>query len=143
MTAEDVKKELRELKHLERCVKVRETIKELRERRLKRLRSMAPSKERDSEISEIEDIIRSLSINDYIKKVNKLEKKYFGIISTLPPKEQIIVLECFVNGDKTYWQVGNQLGYSDEWVRAKVREIMNYIAEKMTCITEKTAKASS
>ncbi len=131
MTAEDVKKELRELKHLERCIKVRETIKEIRERRLKKLKAMPVSKERDSEISEVEDIIRSLNIRDYIRKANKLEKKYFGIISTLSPKEQIIVLECFVNGDKTYWQVGNQLGYSDEWVRAKVREIMTYIAGKM------------
>ncbi|MBQ9743606.1 MAG: hypothetical protein IJW19_00595 [Clostridia bacterium] len=132
MTVEDVKKELRELKHIERCIKVRETIRDIRTKRLVKLMEMPKSPETEKEISEIKEIIRSLNIQDYIRKATALEKKYFGIISTLGPKEQIIVFECFVNGDKTYWQVGEQLGYSDEWVRAKVREIASELARRMT-----------
>lgn len=124
MTVEQVKAELRELKHIERCIKVRETIRDVRQRRLKRLRSLPPTPEIEKEISEIEDILKSLKIDEYIRKANRLEKRYLCAISTLAPREQIIMLECFVNGEKTYWQVGEQLGYSDEWVRAKVREIL-------------------
>ncbi|MBR7100795.1 MAG: hypothetical protein IKC74_00755 [Clostridia bacterium] len=132
MTIEEVKAELKELKHLEKCVKVRETIRDLRVRRLGRLKSMEQTREVTEEIKEIKEIIKSLKINEYVKKVNKLEKKYLGAISTLPPKEQIIMLECFVNGERTYWQVGEQLGYSEDWVRAKVREITSYLAEQIT-----------
>ena len=132
MTIEEVKAELKELKHLEKCVKVRETIRDLRVRRLGRLKSMEQTREVLEEIDEIKEIIKSLKIGEYIKKVNKLEKKYLGAISTLPPKEQIIMLECFINGEKPYWQVGEQLGYSEDWVRAKVREIVTTLAEQMT-----------
>ena len=132
MTIEEVKAELKEFKHLEKCVKVRETIRDLRVRRLGRLKSMEQTREVTEEIKEIKEIIKSLKINEYVKKVNKLEKKYLGAISTLPPKEQIIMLECFVNGERTYWQVGEQLGYSEDWVRAKVREITSYLAEQIT-----------
>lgn len=131
MTVEQVKNELKELKYINKCIKVRETIRELRCRRLRRLRSLKSSPEVDNEIAQIEKILKSLKIEEYIKKASAIESRYFGIISTLSPTEQIIVLECFVNGDKTYWQVGEQLGYSDEWVRAKVREIMGKICLKM------------
>ena len=131
MRIEQINAELKELKHLEKCIKVRETIRDIRTRRLERLRSMEQSPEITEEISEIEDILKSLKINEYIRKANRLEKKYLGIISTLTPSEQIIMLECFVNGDKTYWQVGEQLGYSDEWVRAKVREILQKLAKQI------------
>ena len=131
MTVEQIKEELRELKHLEKCIKVRETIKDLRLRRLERLKAMKSTPEIKEEISEIEDILKSLKIDQYIRKANKLEKRYLGAISTLSPSEQIIMLECFVNGDKAYWQVGNQLGYSEEWVRAKVREILPKLAKQI------------
>ena len=132
MTIEEVKAELKELKHLEKCVKVRETIRDLRVRRLGRLKSMEQTREVTEEIKEIKEIIKSLKINEYVKKVNKLENKYLGALSTLPPKEQILMLECFVNGERTYWQVGEQLGYSEDWVRAKVREITSYLADQIT-----------
>ena len=132
MTVDEVKRELRELKHLEKCIKVRETIRDIRMKRLNRLRQMPKTPETEREMEEIKEIIKTLNIRDYVKRANALEKKYFGIISTLSPNEQIIVFECFVNGDKTYWQVGEQLGYSDEWVRAKVREIASTLACRMT-----------
>ena len=131
MTVEQIKDELRELKHLEKCIKVRETIRDIRSRRLERLRSGELSPEVKKEIAEIEEIIKSLKIDQYIKKANKLERRYLGAISTLSPSEQIIMLECFVNGDKAYWQVGEQLGYSEDWVRAKVREILPKLAKQI------------
>lgn len=132
MTVDEVKKELRELKHIEKCIKVRETIRDLRERRLKWLRSQPKSDEINEEISEITEILGALKINDYIRKANRLEKKYMSAISTLAPDDQIIALECFVKGDKTYYQVGNDIGYSDEWVKVRVRKIMEDLAVKIS-----------
>ena len=132
MTVDEVKKELRELKHIEKCIKVRETIRDIREKRLKWLRSQPKSKEIESEIQEITGILKSLRINDYIKKAIRLEKKYMDAISTLAPDDQIIVLECFVKGEKTYYQIGNDIGYSDEWVKVRVRRIMEELASKVS-----------
>ncbi len=131
MTVDEVKKELKELKHLEKCIKVRETIRDIRARRLKWLKSQPRDREIEREIKEIEEILASLRINDYIKKATRMEKRYMGAISTLAPKDQIIVLECFVKGDKTYYQIGNDMGYSDEWVKVRVRGIMEELAEKI------------
>ena len=132
MTVDEVKKELRELKHVEKCIKVRETIRDIRERRLKWLKSQPKSKETSEEITEVTEILKSLKINDYIKRANRLEKKYMSAISTLAPDDQIIVFECFVKGDKTYYQVGNDIGYSDEWVKVRVRKIMEDLAMKIS-----------
>ncbi len=132
MTVDEVKKELRELKHVEKCIKVRETIRDIRERRLKWLKSQPKSKETSEEITEVTEILKSLKINDYIRKANRLEKKYMSASSTLAPDDQIIVFECFVKGDKTYYQVGNDIGYSDEWVKVRVRKIMEDLAKKIS-----------
>ena len=132
MTVDEVKKELRELKHIEKCIRVRETVRDIRERRLKWLRSQPKSDEICEEIREVTEILKSLKINDYIRKANRLEKKYMSAISTLAPDDQIIVFECFVKGDKTYYQVGNDMGYSDEWVKVRVRKIMEDLAKKIS-----------
>ena len=131
MTVDEVKKELRDLKHLEKCIKVRETIRDIRQKRLKWLRSLPKDAKTDKEIKEIEEILSSLKINDYIEEATRIEKKYMDAISTLAPKDQIIVLECFVRGEKTYYQIGNDIGYSDEWVKVRVRAIMEYLANKV------------
>ena len=131
MTVDEVKKELRELRHIEKCIRVRETIRDIRERRLKWLRSQPESHEISEEIREVTEILKSLKINDHIKRATRLEKKYMDAISTLAPDDQIIVFECFVKGEKTYFQVGNDIGYSEEWVKVRVRRIMENLAKKI------------
>jgi len=131
MTVDEVKKELRELRHIEKCIRVRETIRDIRERRLKWLRSQPESDEISEEIHEVTEILKSLKINDHIKRATRLEKKYMDAISTLAPDDQIIVFECFVKGEKTYFQVGNDIGYSEEWVKVRVRRIMENLAKRI------------
>ncbi len=105
-------------------------VKERHERRLEVLSKKEPSQETIDEIERIQDVLSNLQIEEYIKQSTTLEAVYMESINELEPLDKTIILDGFING-KPYWKIGQEIGFSIEGIKKRVKKIIFKLAKKI------------
>ena len=126
LSFEQVKKDLRSLKHLEYSI---QTFTEAHER----LRKQYEAHKNDGLSTEVElkkllDAINRLDASKFIRKSIEKKDKYFEAISQLEPMNQTIIVDSVING-VTYWKIGNKLGFSEIAIKKRVERSIRQIME--------------
>lgn len=125
---EQIKKDLRRIRKLSHAIESATAAKERLESRRKILIAADQSENTQLEISKIERVISSLNVERLIAESTALEVKYITAISTLPPLDQVIILDAYVNG-LTYWQIGRKIGYSESGLKKHINKIVESLTK--------------
>ena len=127
VTFEQVKKDLRNLRHIEYSIR---TFSEARSR----LQHQYDECEKAGDVETLEKLKESISkldANGFIKRSIVKKDKYFKAIACLEPMNQTIIIDSVING-VPYWKIGNQLGFSEVAIKKRVNKAINQIAELVT-----------
>ncbi len=125
---EQVKQDLRNLKHIEYSI---QTFTEAQEKLQKQYEKHKQNKSAtDEDLQKLKESMEKLDANGFIKKSILKKEQYFEAISHLEPINQSIIIDSVVNG-VTYWRIGNKLGFSEVAIKKRVnksvRQIVNYL----------------
>ena len=126
LSFEQVKKDLRSLKHLEYSI---QTFTEAHERLKKQYEAHKnDGLSTEAELKKLIDAINRLNASEFIRKSIEKKDRYFEAISQLEPMNQTIIIDSVING-VTYWKIGNKLGYSDETIKKRVNKSIKQIVK--------------
>ena len=126
LSFEQVKKDLRSLKHLEYSI---QTFTEAHERLKKQYEAHKnDGLSTEAELKKLLDAINRLNASEFIRKSIEKKDRYFEAISQLEPMNQTIIIDSVING-VTYWKIGNKLGYSDETIKKRVNKSIKQIVK--------------
>ncbi len=125
---QEIIRELRELRKLTHSIDVALKVKENHEKRREYLISRGITENSLAEIRKIDDILRSLQIDDSIKRASTLELKYMTAIGKLERIDRTIILDGYING-KPYWKIGRDIGYTEDGIKKRMSKIIERIAE--------------
>ena len=126
LSFEQVKKDLRSLKHLEYSI---QTFTEAHERLKKQYEvHKKDGLSTEAELKKLLDAINRLNASEFIRKSIEKKGRYFEAISQLEPMNQTIIIDSVING-VTYWKIGNKLGYSDETIKKRVNKSIKQIVK--------------
>ena len=125
VTFEEVRKDLRSLKHLEYSIQV---FNNACDNLNKQYESYLKSSAKLEEIEKLKESILKLNTEGIIKKSIEKKDKYFQVISKLEPIERTIIIDSVING-VTYWEIGRRLNYSSETIKKKVNKAISKIVE--------------
>jgi DNA-directed RNA polymerase specialized sigma24 family protein len=126
LSFEQVKKDLRSLKHLEYSI---QTFTEAHERLKKQYEAHKnDGLSTEAELKKLLDAINRLNTSEFIRKSIEKKDRYFEAISQLEPMNQTIIIDSVING-VTYWKIGNKLGYSDETIKKRVNKSIKQIVK--------------
>lgn len=125
---EQVKQDLRNLKHIEYSI---QTFTEAQDKLIKQYEKHKDNPNANKEdLDKLQESLRKLDANGLIKKSIEKKEKYFEAISHLDSINQTIILDSIING-VTYWKIGNKLGFSEiaikKRVNKSVRQIVDYL----------------
>lgn len=123
---QQVRSDLRELRHVGRSVEISIDTKE---RLLRRIRYLE-EQDRKEEIAEVEKLIEKMRIDEQIAKVTELELKYMSAINSLGVIDRTIIIEGYVHG-RAFWKIGQDIGYSVEGIKARAKKSIVKIAKEM------------
>ena len=125
---EQIKKDLRRIRKLSHAIASATTAKERLESHKKILIDSEQNENTRLEISKLERVISSLNLDRLISESTELEVKYITAISSLPPLDQVIILDAYVNG-LTYWQIGRKIGYSESGLKKHINKTVENLAK--------------
>lgn len=124
---EQVKQDLRNLKHIEYSI---QTFTEAYNKLQMQYDKQRGSNASEEDLKRLNDSIKKLDPNGLIKQSIEKKEKYFEAISHLESINQTIIIDSVING-VTYWKIGNKLGYSEVAIKKRVnksiRQIVDYI----------------
>ena len=123
MEPEQIKADLRAIRRYSHTIEVLLGTKKRYEQRLEIAKQC-----NDDNAEQIEHIIASLNVDEYVKQAAAIEKKYIDAIKRLSPLDQSIIIDGYFN-NKTYFQIGWEIGYSEAGVKKRVRRIIELLAE--------------
>lgn len=126
MTFEQVKRELRNLRHIEYAIR---TFSEARSRLLHQYEECAKTEDTET-LEKLKESISKLDANEFIRKSIVKKDLYFNAIACLEPINQTIIIDSVING-VPYWKIGKQLGFSEVAVKKRVNKAIHQIAEIM------------
>lgn len=125
---EQVKQDLRNLKHIEYSI---QTFTEAQEKLQKQYEKHKQTKSAtDEDLQKLKESMDKLDANGFIKQSILKKDQYFEAISHLEPINQTIIVDSVING-VTYWKIGNKLGFSEVAIKKRVnkavRQIVDYL----------------
>lgn len=128
ITFEQVKQDLRNLKHIEYSI---QTFTEAHDKLQKQYDKHKQDKSAtDEDLKKLQLSLEKLDTNEFIKKSIEKKEQYFEAISHLEPINQTIIIDSVING-VTYWRIGNKLGFSEIAIKKRVnksiRQIVDYL----------------
>lgn len=126
VTYEQVKKDLRNLKHLEYSIQTFTQANERLKRQYELHKKDGLSTE--AELEKLLEAIKRLDASKFIRKSIEKKDKYFSAISQLEPMNQTIIVDSVING-VTYWKIGNKLGFSEIAIKKRVERSIRQIME--------------
>ena len=127
-SVQKIRQDLRQIKINAHAVSALEKAYTTHIKRIKMLESLSSNEYIKKQISREREKLESLNFLGQIEELTNLEIKYKDLISSLPPLEKAIMVDCFFNG-KSYWQIGLKLGYSEEGVRKQVSVIIDKLSK--------------
>ena len=123
MKAQEIRRDLRDLRRLTHSIEAMLTLRDNHERRIKYL----IEKGTDDALTEAErtkKMLDGLKIDESIAKANELEDKYMAAIGSLEALERMVIIEGYING-KPYWKIGKEMGYSERSIQNKVNSALD------------------
>lgn len=125
---EQVKQDLRNLKHIEYSI---QTFTEAHEKLQKQYEKHKQNESAtDEDLQKLKESMEKLDANGFIKQSILKKEQYFEAISHLEPINQSIIIDSVING-VTYWKIGNKLGFSEVAIKKRVnksvRQIVDYL----------------
>lgn len=123
MNLTTIKSDLRQLKKTIHIIEALENAQERYIKRIETLSRLVQTEKIKEQIESTKRVMSLMNIETYIKEANQLESKYMCAINKLEPIERTIILDCFING-LPHWQIGLNLGYTQESVRKKIDKIL-------------------
>ena len=129
-SAHKIRQDLRQLKINTHAINVLQKAYETHKRRIKMLEGLEENSYRARVIKRERAKLASLRFEEQIEALTDLELKYMHLIESLPALDKSIIVDCFING-KSYWQIGLDLGFSEEGIRKKVGVIIKKLAVNM------------
>lgn len=125
---EQIKKDLRRIRKLSHAIEASTSARERLENRRRFLLGTEQTESTKAEISKIERVISSFNLEEHISEATKLEQKYIMAVSKLPPLDQVIILDAYING-LTYWQIGRKIGYSESGVKKRINKVVESLID--------------
>lgn len=125
VTLEEVKRDLKSLKHLEYSIRAFGVACENLQKQYDFYKNAGGVSE---DVERLRVAIKNLKISELIKSSIAKKEKYFEAIAFLEPINRTIIVDSVINGC-TYWQIGKKLGYSDEAIKKRVNKAIKQIAE--------------
>ena len=122
---EQVKQDLRNLKHIEYSI---QTFTEAFNKLQMQYEKQKGSNASEEDLKRLNDSINKLDPNGLIKQSIEKKEKYFVAISHLDPINQTIIVDSIING-VTYWKIGNKLGYSEVAIKKRVNKSIKQIVD--------------
>lgn len=127
ITFEQVRHDLRNLKHIEYSIQTFTEAHNKLQRQYEQHKNNGASEE---DLRKLSESIKKLDANGLIKQSIEKKDKYFEAIAHLESVNKTIIIDSVING-VTYWKIGNKLGYSDETIKKRVnksiKQIVDYI----------------
>lgn len=127
--AEDVRRELRELRRLTHHIEAALKVKENHEKRIAYLLEVGTA-EAAVEAEKVKNLIGTLRIEESIAGANELEGRYMAAIGRLDRLDRTIILEGYISG-KPYWKIGKEIGYSERGVQERTRVIVEKLSKML------------
>ena len=116
ITVDEVRKDLKSLKHLEYSIRVFERSCELLN---KQYESYLKSGANSNDIEKLKKSIEKLNTSGLIAKSLEKKDKYFSAIGKIDEIDRIIIIDSVING-VTYWEIGRKLNYSVDAIKKRV-----------------------
>lgn len=130
MDIDTVKKDLRQLRKISHSIEALLTMKEKHERRLAFLSERSYSPEVEEEKRRIQNLLKGLDLQGYIRRATALEEKYMAAIDKLEPLDKKIIIDGYING-KAYYKIGRDIGYTEAGIRKRIEKIIKQIQANM------------
>lgn len=77
----------------------------------------------------LKTVIAALNTRDYINRATEIESRYMTALMALEDVDRIILIDGYING-RAYWQIGRELGYSEDGIRKRAKAAI----EKLCCM---------
>ena len=127
VTFEQVKKDLRNLKHLEYSI---QTFLVASEKFKKQYENHRENGATEEQLKIFKESIDKLDANEFIKQSILKKEQYFDAISHLEPINQTIIIDSVINGE-TYWKIGNKVGFSEVAIKKRVNKSIRQIVSHL------------
>ena len=123
---EQVKKDLRNLKHIEYSIQTFTEAQEKLQRQYDKHKQNESAKAED--LHKLKESMKKLDVNGFIKQSILKKEKYFEAISHLEPINQTIIVDSVING-VAYWKIGNRIGFSEVAIKKRVNKSVKQIVD--------------
>lgn len=128
MTVDEVKRDLRLLRKINRKVDYLLEVEARQKSYLESLRREKPSAENEKAIARVEYIISTLDVSKRVAQAAEISEKYMAAICKLSPLDRRIILDGFIN-HREYWKIGQDIGYSEIWVQKRVNTAIEQLVK--------------
>lgn len=82
----------------------------------------------DTDCNRLKTVIAALNTRDCINRATDIEVRYMTALMALEEVDRIILIDGYING-RAYWQIGRELGYSEDGIRKRAKAAIEKLAE--------------